>query len=57
VRGFSEWIPQDLQLSMLAHVASRGYAIRYLGEESSSVSTSKAQLLDDAEWLETALLT
>jgi hypothetical protein len=29
VRGFSEWIPQEVSLSLLALLAARGYSIRY----------------------------
>lgn len=28
VRGFSEWIPEDLQLAFFANLATRGYSIR-----------------------------
>jgi hypothetical protein len=28
VRGISEWVPQDVTLSMLANLASRGYAVQ-----------------------------
>lgn len=53
VRGVSEWIEQDSTLRLLAHLASRGYAIDHHQTAGQAERIRReAEMLADAEWTE-----